>query len=260
MDDIVIRPRYPRNNASYRKRKSQIKESNRLAEILKVQFVISLILFTSIIAINRLDTEPAKYIINGIRYVLTNDIRVETIYEKINTWLNIKKNPNIPLALEEDGNLCEDACDSLEEEDRNLAFEFIVPIEGIVVSLFGERLDPVTNELKYHSGIDIETSTDMKIKASESGEVIEVSEHKAYGKYLKIKHSEGVITVYAHCSKIVVSVGTIVDKGQIVAEIGNPDISIGSHLHFEIWVNEVAKNPLEFLKIPVAATNANEIL
>lgn len=149
--------------------------------------------------------------------------------------------------------------DSYIGNNRDIGLEFILPVEGVVSSFFGERLDPVTNKIKYHSGIDIEASVNSQIKAAEDGKVIEVSEHRMYGKYIKLEHFGGTITIYAHCSKILINEGAKVNKGDIIAEVGNTGVSTGSHLHFEIWINEEPKNPLEFIKVPIK-TNPNEIL
>ena len=62
-----------------------------------------------------------------------------------------------------------------------------------------------------------------------------------YGKYIKIKHFDGVVTVYAHCSKIMVNEGIKVNKGHVIAEVGNTGVSTGSHLHFEVWINGIAE-------------------
>ncbi len=266
MDDVIVRSRYSRNNPSYRKRKSRVKENNRLGEIIKIQFIISILIFVFIWGVSKIDANLTKFIVTNVKWVLSSDIDINTIYSKINSIFNID-NENKQKKVDENvsNDLEKTITDSIYIENstgnnESLKLEFILPVEGVVSSFFGERLDPVTNKLKYHSGIDIETGTDSQIKAVENGEVIEVSEHRMYGKYIKIKHFDGVVTVYAHCSKIMVNEGIKVNKGHVIAEVGNTGVSTGSHLHFEVWINGIAENPLEFIKIPIDTSNSNEIL
>jgi len=73
------------------------------------------------------------------------------------------------------------------------------------------------------------------VKAAAEGEVIEAGENQIYGKYIKIKHGEDIISLYAHCSDLLVSKGQNVKKGETVAKVGNTGTSQEPHLHFEVW-------------------------
>ena len=95
-----------------------------------------------------------------------------------------------------------------------------------------------------HTGIDIGASTGTDILCALSGTVSQAVHNDAgYGNYLVITHSDGVETMYAHCSKLLSDVGDTVDKGDVIAKVGSTGISTGSHLHFEIRVNSVRLNP-----------------
>ena len=69
----------------------------------------------------------------------------------------------------------------------------------------------------------------------------------SYGKYVVIDHGGGYTTVYGHCSSLAVSVGQTVSKGQTIAYVGSTGYSTGAHLHFEIRVNNVKKDPLNWV-------------
>ncbi|HOJ12420.1 MAG TPA: M23 family metallopeptidase [Clostridiales bacterium] len=271
MDDVIVRSRYSRNNPTYRKRKSRVKENNRLGEIIKIQILVSILIFLIIWGISKIDATITQFITTNAKWVLSSDMDINNIYNQINSMFNIDNGEIEKEKENEKGNEkeSEDSEKTITDSayienttgnNKSLELEFIVPVEGVVSSFFGERLDPVTNKLKYHSGIDIETGIDTQIKAVEAGEAIEISEHRMYGRYIKLKHSGGITTVYAHCSKILIKEGTKVSKGDIIAEVGSTGVSTGSHLHFEIWKDERPQNPLEFINVPIITTNSNEIL
>ncbi len=71
--------------------------------------------------------------------------------------------------------------------------------------------------------------------------------HPEYGHVLEIDHGNGLATRYAHCSKLLVTPGTLVRRGQLVALVGNSGRSTGPHLHFEVLVDGVPQNPERFL-------------
>jgi murein DD-endopeptidase MepM/ murein hydrolase activator NlpD len=99
-----------------------------------------------------------------------------------------------------------------------------------------------------HTGVDIGGAVGDEIYASATGTVVAVHYEKSgYGYWLRIKHSESISTLYAHCSKILVKAGDTVEKGQLIAYVGKTGLATGPHLHFEIRVNEVPINPTLFI-------------
>jgi murein DD-endopeptidase MepM/ murein hydrolase activator NlpD len=120
-----------------------------------------------------------------------------------------------------------------------------VPYTRNITSLYEMRWG------KMHTGLDISMGgiTGQPIVASDGGTVAYVKySGSGYGYHLAINHGNGVTTLYAHCSKIYVTPGQKVSKGQIVAAVGRTGDSTGPHLHFEVIVNGVKKNPLDYLK------------
>ena len=100
-----------------------------------------------------------------------------------------------------------------------------------------------------HTGIDIPASTGTPIVAANSGVVKYVRYNTTgYGYHLLIDHGDGYYTLYAHTSKILVSAGQTVTKGQTIALVGATGRVTGPHLHFEVYVNKVRTNPLNYVK------------
>ncbi len=132
---------------------------------------------------------------------------------------------------------------------------FIWPAKGAVAisSPYGYR-DPEISGRSFHGGIDIVTgkgnSTGTPVVAAASGTVIHVAEsYRGYGHQVLIDHGKGVTTRYAHMlpNSISVCVGEKVEQGQQLGKIGSTGNTTGPHLHFEVMVDGVKKNPLSFL-------------
>lgn len=122
----------------------------------------------------------------------------------------------------------------------------IWPLESYttISSPFGERIHPITGELKFHKGIDIPAPQDTAILAADDGIVIYSDTQNGYGNVVKIKHFDGKETIYAHNNSNIVSVGDIVKQGETIAKVGTTGNSTGNHVHFEILVDGEVIDPL----------------
>lgn len=119
--------------------------------------------------------------------------------------------------------------------------------QGRLTSGYGYRLHPITGRREFHYGIDIAAPQGSPIKSYAKGTVIEAKFSSGYGYYVVVNHGGGLTTLYAHLSKINVSVGTRVDVGHVLGLMGSTGISTGSHLHFEVRSNGNRVNPLNYL-------------
>jgi murein DD-endopeptidase MepM/ murein hydrolase activator NlpD len=119
---------------------------------------------------------------------------------------------------------------------------FIYPTRGSLSSRFGTRWG------RMHYGIDIAAPYGTKIRASDGGKVIFAGWDGALGYVVRIDHGQNKVTVYGHCSKLMVKTGDKVYQDQHIANIGSTGRSTGPHVHFEVRINGVAKNPLNYLK------------
>lgn len=132
--------------------------------------------------------------------------------------------------------------------DQSKAKIGIMPAKGKIGSAFGSRMHPIKGTIEPHKGIDIEAQSGDRIVAFLSGEVIYAGFESTFGNYIKIQHSNGLLTLYAHCSKIIAKKGQKVAAGELIAHVGNTGSSLGPHLHFEVHQNGVPVNPMMFIK------------
>ena len=99
---------------------------------------------------------------------------------------------------------------------------------------------------RLHRGVDLACAAGNSIYAADGGTVVTASFNYSYGYYVKINHQNGMVTTYAHCSRLLVSVGDKVHRGQNIALVGNTGNSTGAHCHFEVEVNGSLKNPRSY--------------
>lgn len=126
---------------------------------------------------------------------------------------------------------------------------FIKPISaGRLTSRFGRRTSPTRGASSNHQGIDWGLPTGSTVVASSGGTVTKAGWGGGYGYVVYIKHPGGVETRYAHLSKLLVSAGSTVKQGQVIARSGNTGVSTGPHLHFELRMGGRAVNPLDYLE------------
>jgi murein DD-endopeptidase MepM/ murein hydrolase activator NlpD len=122
------------------------------------------------------------------------------------------------------------------------------PIPGApVVSTFGMRMDPVLHVYRMHEGIDIYAPEGTPIHAAGSGTIIWTGPRHGYGNAVFIDHGNGVVTVYAHQSRIAVRTGQHVSSGQVIGYVGHTGLAAGPHLHFEVRIDGTAYDPLRFV-------------
>lgn len=100
---------------------------------------------------------------------------------------------------------------------------------------------------RYHYGIDIARPSEYTIKASDNGVIKTAGRHSTYGNYVVINHNNGYESLYAHLSRIDVSVGQVVEQGSAIGQMGSTGRSTGTHLHFEIHKNGTEVNPLSYI-------------
>jgi murein DD-endopeptidase MepM/ murein hydrolase activator NlpD len=131
---------------------------------------------------------------------------------------------------------------------RWVATPSILPTHGRISSPFApERVDPILHIVRPHQGMDVAAPMGSEIEAAAAGVVKEVRWEEGYGNLVAIDHGYGVVTRYAHCSKILVVRGQRVKRGQKIALVGSSGESTGPHVHYEVWVNGKPVDPKTFV-------------
>jgi len=139
--------------------------------------------------------------------------------------------------------------DSLEHNAQRFAsVPSIMPTPGWLTSQFSRsRNHPLLHISRPHEGIDVAAPMGAPIIAPASGVVMRVAYENGYGNTLEIDHGNGIVTRYAHCSRIDVKGGQRVTRGQTIAAVGSTGLATGPHLHYEIHINGKVVNPLTYV-------------
>lgn len=126
-------------------------------------------------------------------------------------------------------------------DNSALGIALVEPVAGTITSRFGRRSGGT------HTGLDIANSTGTPIKAAAAGTVVYSGYKGSYGRLVIVAHTNSIQTYYAHCSRLYVNAGQTVSQGEVIAAVGSTGNSTGPHLHLEVRVNGVAKNPQNYV-------------
>ena len=125
----------------------------------------------------------------------------------------------------------------------------IPPVDAAYsASSYGWRIDPFNGMLAMHEGVDFPVDIGTPVFAAAGGVVIYSGPHPQYGFLVEIDHGNDFTTRYAHCSRVLVREGEVVQRGSKIAESGSTGRATGPHLHFEVRYRGVAQNPIRFLQ------------
>jgi murein DD-endopeptidase MepM/ murein hydrolase activator NlpD len=143
----------------------------------------------------------------------------------------------------------EEAKDSLASHSQRLAATpSIMPTQGWLTSAFRSmREHPILHIARPHEGIDVTAPMGSPIEAPAAGVVTEAGWESGYGNTVTIDHGYGIVTKFAHASKLLVRAGQRVSRGQRIALVGNTGLATGPHLHYEVHVNGRPVDPLRYV-------------
>ncbi|HOW90093.1 MAG TPA: M23 family metallopeptidase, partial [Elusimicrobiales bacterium] len=121
------------------------------------------------------------------------------------------------------------------------------PATGRITSYFGYRIAPLEFASEYHTGIDIANEPGTPVRAAADGVIRFAGWASGYGLSLVVDHGFAYSTLYGHLSELAVSEGASVRRGQLLGRMGSTGTSTGPHLHYEVWLDGIPKNPVKYL-------------
>ncbi|MCX7711366.1 MAG: M23 family metallopeptidase [Clostridia bacterium] len=297
MDDIVLRPRYPRHKTHKRRRKNY-RNSMDFSQKIAQQVVVCLIILGIAGIIKYVNMPFTNYLSEKVTAAISQNIEIKGLYENVDGFIKAltdsdnKKDTDIPdineatlpastqndFYTEEEYHATDTATENKQQTDLQdtnanerisstetrtsrsgesigekvslpLNVNLIPPVAGLVGSSFGERIHPIKKTAIFHEGVDIEANKGEPIKAVLGGEVFEAGSEKTLGNYIKIRHTAGWSSVYAHCSVLTAKKGQKVKQGDIIAKVGNTGASVGAHLHFELRKDGKPVDPQQYIDI-----------
>ncbi|MFH1727056.1 MAG: M23 family metallopeptidase [Pseudomonadota bacterium] len=123
----------------------------------------------------------------------------------------------------------------------------IAPTRGWLSSGYGKRISPFTGSIQFHEGLDLSNHPGTAVIAPAAGKVIKIGRDSGLGKHITIDHGYNITTKYAHLRKYHVKIGDLVNRYQLIAEMGNTGRSTGPHLHYETIIDNKPINPIKFI-------------
>jgi len=203
--------------------------------------------------LKRVDHEIRQILANGTKKVALNEVN-----SSFSARTNSLGGPKVAAKAQDIENLINELKGKVTDQQESLtnlketvvnkkaaenAMPSIWPAMGEVTSTFGWRSYPSG----WHPGIDIANSIGTPIMATAAGVVSKSAYMSGYGNMVVIDHGYGMETLYGHNSRNIVRAGQTVEKGEVIAYMGNTGVSTGSHVHYEVRVNGTAVNPFGFL-------------
>lgn len=175
-------------------------------------------------------------------------VGVTVVFLTSNAKTDTSPSPDVAASVDVTGNI-----DEVSDLGNNTDLDWVWPVEGCdtVVSLYGKRIHPITGINKFHDHIDIagDGVEGADVYASLAGTVSEAGFDAEQGNYIVIDHDNGIETFYRHLDKLQFSAGDPVAAGDTIGTVGSTGNVTGPHLAFGVFVDGMAVNPLEYLKI-----------
>lgn len=197
------------------------------------------------------DLEASRLVQENLRAALEDEIsliegQLAEMERQERDLARIIRHAQAEIAAEQARRAAEEARNAAPKLERTSPAGFIMPAGGWITSGFGTRRHPILGTVRNHAGVDFSGATGNPVWTVQSGVVISAGSLGGYGKTVIVDHG-GYTTLYAHMSKIRVSVGDSIAQGTRVGDIGSTGLSTGPHLHFEVRVGGVAQNPAKYL-------------
>ncbi|WIF94427.1 M23 family metallopeptidase [Caminicella sporogenes] len=221
------------NYKNYRKYYSGTRKMGKTKNFLKRllgQILICIVIVSTIIILKTIDSPITKETSSLIKKVLYTQYDYKNGVDKVLKYTSKIKDftiKNIPVF-----------------EENSSSFEFVKPLDGAIISSYGENYDLLTDRIHFQRGIDIQGINTNIVKSIDDGIVELIGESESLGKFIKINHGENIFSIYSNLKDIFVKEKQKVLKGERLGNIG--DIN-SSFLHFELWINDETVDPQDYI-------------
>lgn len=228
------------NSRSRKKNSTQENKKDFFTHIIITQIIVVLILSALVFTVRKVSPDSFAILKNAYHSAMEKDINLKEVF--IN-----KKSSCLPQGGDDISVFSPQSGTTF--SPYYISSEICTPVSGSISSPFGYRVNPVTGEFSFHSGVDIAAVSGEPIKAAYYGIVSEVGYDDTSGNYIVLTHNNSLVTKYLHCSKIIAQEGTVVRSGETIALVGSTGRSTGPHLHFVIEIDGKKTNPLYVMKV-----------
>ena len=192
--------------------------------------IICILIITVILLMKKINIPIFKAALGKIDYFVTDySYEFKDVVEAINEITKVSH--SIPV---------------LSQKDQEL---LPIPVDGTISSEYGLRFHPILKEQRMHNGIDIVQKEGFPVKTVLDGVVFSVGQDKEMGNMVKIRHDNGLTTVYAHLKDIYVKKQEPIKQGFIIGTVGKTGLAETPHLHFEIWRDDKSEDPKKWLNM-----------
>jgi murein DD-endopeptidase MepM/ murein hydrolase activator NlpD len=197
---------------------------------------------------------------------------LELLANEVTVAYGIKQKLEGPTDITSEGKLVPTFSETVDEynylRSSNLSrFEFarrwhvntrpsIWPVDGVLMSSYGERADPFSGEGAYHKGVDISAPVGTAAHVTADGVVVFADRSGGYGRLVIVDHGNGFETYYAHLSQFDVVQGQEIRQGELVGAVGASGRVTAPHLHYEVRLRKAPVNPYRYLAPSVTAQRA----
>jgi murein DD-endopeptidase MepM/ murein hydrolase activator NlpD len=205
---------------------------------LVLQILASIIILGLVFGISRLDNAIGDSVGSGARYLLTEEVNLKPVVNKVLQVAGQVSNMEWPTVL----NLPTQESKAVIAESAN-PLSLTIPVSGQITSVYGWFISPVDDMQHFHEGIDIQAPLGSEVKAALSGRVVRTGEDRNMGGYLLIEHDQNY-TYYAGLGDVAVKPGQDVREGEIIGKVGLNNESREPHLHFEFRERGKPVDPL----------------
>ena len=224
-----------------RKKENREKKKDFFTHIIAVQILVVTLLMGGLFAVKKVS--PHNFIIlkETYNHIMEKDMTVREVFTEIKSFVSpAQGGDDISVFSPQSGTTF---------SPYYISSRICTPVSGKISSPFGYRINPVTKTFSFHSGLYISADEGENIKAAYYGKVSRVDYDDISGNYIELTHSDGLVTRYLHCSKIIAEEGMVVRQGETIALVGSTGRSTGPHLHFVIEIDGEKVNPAYVLDI-----------